>query len=49
MDDLPLVYALISKLHTNLSIPVTCKIRRFEDDSLTLQYAKRSTLFAVVN
>ncbi len=40
MDDLPLVFALISKLHTNLSIPVTCKIRRFEEDSQTLQYAK---------
>ena len=40
MDDLPLVYALINKLHKNLAIPVTCKIRRFDDDSKTLQYAK---------
>ena len=40
MDDLPLVYALINKLHKNLAIPVTCKIRRFDDDAKTLQYAK---------
>jgi len=40
MDDFPLVYSLINKLHKNLAIPVTCKIRRFEDDAKTLQYAK---------
>jgi len=40
MDDFPLVFALINKLHQNLGIPVTCKIRRFEDDAKTLQYAK---------
>ena len=40
MDDFPLVYSLINKLHRNLAIPVTCKIRRFDDDAKTLQYAK---------
>jgi tRNA-dihydrouridine synthase 1 len=40
MDDFPLVYSLINKLHKNLAIPVTCKIRRFDDDAKTLQYAK---------
>ena len=40
MDDFPLVFALINKLHTNLAIPVTAKIRRFDDDDKTLQYAK---------
>jgi tRNA-dihydrouridine synthase 1 len=40
MDDFPLVFALINKLHRNLAIPVTAKIRRFDDDAKTLQYAK---------
>ena len=40
MEDFPLVFALINKLHTSLRVPVTCKIRRFDDDARTLQYAK---------
>ena len=40
MDDLPLIYKLINTLHKNLKIPVTCKIRRFDDEAKTLQYAK---------
>lgn len=39
-DDWPLVHALINKLHTNLDIPVTAKIRIFPDKAKTLDYAK---------
>lgn len=30
----------MSTLHTNLSVPVTCKIRVFEDVEKTIRYAK---------
>lgn len=31
---------IVSILHKNLAIPVTCKIRRFEDLNKTIKYAK---------
>lgn len=40
MDDWPLVYKLINKLHTELEVPVTAKIRVYEDKEKTLEYAK---------
>ncbi|QPG72907.1 hypothetical protein FOA43_000210 [Brettanomyces nanus] len=40
MEDWDLVYKLIHKLHTELEIPVTAKIRVFEDWSKSLDYAK---------
>lgn len=30
----------VSTLHKNLSVPVTCKIRRFESVDKTIRYAK---------
>lgn len=30
----------VSTLHKNLSVPVTCKIRRFDDDAKTIEYAQ---------
>lgn len=39
MDDLPLVEKLVKTLAQNLSIPVTVKIRRFDDIQKTVQYA----------
>ncbi|VEU23817.1 DEKNAAC105036 [Brettanomyces naardenensis] len=40
MDEWELVYNLIHKLHTELEIPVTAKIRVFDDWSKSLEYAK---------
>ncbi|ODV86527.1 hypothetical protein CANARDRAFT_27718 [[Candida] arabinofermentans NRRL YB-2248] len=40
MDDWDLVSSLISKLHNNLKIPVTAKIRVFDDWEKSLKYAK---------
>lgn len=40
MDDWDLIYKLINTLHTNLSTPVTAKIRIFDDKEKTLEYAK---------
>jgi tRNA-dihydrouridine synthase 1 len=40
MDDWELVHKLINKLHTELEIPVTAKIRVYEDREKTLEYAK---------
>ena len=40
MDDLPLVHALISRVHATCDIPITAKIRVFPDTAQTLQYAK---------
>jgi len=40
MDDWDLVYKLINKLHLELEIPVTAKIRVFEEKEKTLEYAK---------
>lgn len=30
----------VSTLHKNLSVPITCKIRRFDDLDKTVRYAK---------
>lgn len=38
-----LIYVLadpVSTLHKNLSVPVTCKIRRFDDLNKTIKYAQ---------
>lgn len=40
MEDWDLIYKLINKLHTELEIPVTAKLRVFEDREKTLSYAK---------
>jgi tRNA-dihydrouridine synthase 1 len=40
MDDWDLIYKLINKLHTELELPVTAKIRVYEDRGKTLKYAK---------
>lgn len=40
MDDWDLVYKLIKNLHDNLSIPVTAKIRIYDDYEKSLKYAK---------
>lgn len=40
MDHWDLVYKLINKLHTELEIPVTAKIRVFPEREKTLEYAK---------
>lgn len=39
-EDQPLIYRLINKLHTELSIPVTAKIRILETREKTLEYAQ---------
>ncbi|KAL9102389.1 MAG: hypothetical protein Q9163_002455 [Psora crenata] len=40
-EDWDLVYKLINKLHRNLQIPVTAKIRILETKEKTLEYAKK--------
>ncbi|KVI02705.1 tRNA-dihydrouridine(16/17) synthase [NAD(P)(+)]-like [Cynara cardunculus var. scolymus] len=40
MDDLPLVESLVKKLATNLSVPVSCKIRLFPVLQDTINYVK---------
>lgn len=40
MEDWDLVSSLIRSLHEGLSVPVTCKIRVFDDREKTIQYAK---------
>ncbi|ODV71209.1 tRNA-dihydrouridine synthase family protein [Cyberlindnera jadinii NRRL Y-1542] len=40
MENWDLIYKLINKLHTELDVPVTAKIRVFEDREKTLEYAK---------
>lgn len=39
-EDWGLIYELINKLHTNLNVPVTAKIRILETREKTLEYAK---------
>ncbi|KAA8651428.1 hypothetical protein EYZ11_006016 [Aspergillus tanneri] len=39
-EDWDLIYKLINRLHTNLSIPVTAKFRILETKEKTLEYAK---------
>ncbi|KAJ3385617.1 hypothetical protein HDU84_002100 [Entophlyctis sp. JEL0112] len=41
MDDWDLICDMVSILHKNLKIPVTCKIRVFPDVQKTIAYAKR--------
>eukprot|EP00960_Hanusia_phi_P049649 759688-Hanusia_phi.AAC.6 len=40
MEDFELVFSLVNELHRGLAIPVTAKIRVFDDTDKTLQYAK---------
>ncbi|KAL8229228.1 hypothetical protein R6Q57_014128 [Mikania cordata] len=40
MDDLPLVKSLVEKLASNLTVPVSCKIRVFPALQDTIRYAK---------
>jgi len=40
MEDWPLVFQLVRKLHESLSVPVFCKIRVFPDADKTVEYAK---------
>lgn len=40
-EDQELIYKLINKLHVNLSVPVTAKIRILESKEKTLQYARK--------
>mgnify|MGYP000394387540 CR=1 FL=1 len=40
MDDLPLVQSLVEKLASNLSVPVSCKIRIFPELEDTIAYAR---------
>lgn len=40
MEEWDLIYKLIRKLHDNLDVPVTAKIRVFPDREKTLKYAK---------
>ena len=39
-EDAELVYKLINTAHTRSNVPITAKMRVFEDDDKTLQYAK---------
>lgn len=34
------MFLTVSTLHKNLLVPVTCKIRRFDDDEKTVEYAR---------
>ena len=40
MEDMELIYKLINTAHTNSNVPITAKMRVFEDDDKSLQYAK---------
>ena len=40
MDELQLVYSMVSEAHKRAQVPITAKIRVFDDDAKTLQYAK---------
>lgn len=40
MDDLPLIERMVRTLATNLSVPVTVKIRRFASVEKTVEYAQ---------
>uniref|UniRef100_A0A8D8JW33 tRNA-dihydrouridine(16/17) synthase [NAD(P)(+)]-like n=1 Tax=Culex pipiens TaxID=7175 RepID=A0A8D8JW33_CULPI len=39
-DEWDLLKKIVSTLHQNLSVPVTCKVRIFEDMAKTIRYAK---------
>ena len=40
MEDWDLVARMVRTLHEGLSVPVTCKIRVFDDRAKTIEYAK---------
>jgi tRNA-dihydrouridine synthase 1 len=40
MDELQLVYSMVKEAHDKACVPITAKIRVFDDDAKTLQYAK---------
>ena len=40
MEDMALIYKLVNTAHTNSNVPITAKMRVFEDDDKSLQYAK---------
>lgn len=42
-DEWELLAEIVKTLHENLSVPVTCKIRRFDDVQKTIDYAKMLT------
>ena len=41
MDDIETVEAMVRKLHENLEVPVTCKVRIFPELDRTLEYVRR--------
>ncbi|KAJ3126547.1 hypothetical protein HK100_010204 [Physocladia obscura] len=41
MEDWDLICEMVSTLHKNLAVPVTCKIRVYPDVNKTIEYAKR--------
>ena len=40
MDDMELIYKLINTAHTHCNVPITAKMRVFDDEQKSLQYAK---------
>ena len=40
MEEWDLIKEIVEKMHTELSVPVTCKIRIFQDVARTIEYAK---------
>ncbi|XP_060520134.1 tRNA-dihydrouridine(16/17) synthase [NAD(P)(+)]-like [Cylas formicarius] len=39
-DEWPILHQMVSLLSSNLKVPVTCKVRRFENKQKTVEYAK---------
>ena len=40
MDDMDLIYKLVNTAHRHCNVPITAKMRVFDDDDKSLQYAK---------
>jgi len=40
MEDMDLIYKLVNTAHTHCNVPITAKMRIFDDDAKSLQYAK---------
>jgi len=40
MEEPELIYSIVRKLHEGLDVPVTVKIRRFDELAKTIAYAK---------
>ena len=40
MEDMDLIYKLVNTAHTHCNVPITAKMRVFDDDAKSLQYAK---------